>query len=68
VWGSASPAQNPTLFPAAGKLVTQVAVYLDPAFAALTTNGQVFVYRVALNKNGATVDSNGRDYYISIGW
>jgi hypothetical protein len=67
VWGNANlAAQNPTQFPAAG-LVTQVAVYLDPASPSLTTSGQVFAYRVALNKQGATASLN-RDYCINIGW
>jgi hypothetical protein len=62
-WGSA--AQVPDLFPASGKLVTQVAVYLDPnaAFA----NGQTFYYTVALNGNGAGA-AKFRDFFFSFGW
>jgi hypothetical protein len=62
-WGVV--AQDPPLFPASGKLVTQVAVYLDPnaAFA----NNQAFYYTVALNGNG-TGAAKTRDFFFSFGW
>jgi hypothetical protein len=68
LWGNTNVGvQNPTQFPAAGKLVTQVAVYLDPTAAAFTSNGETFGCSVALNKNGATAVLS-RDYYFTLGW
>ncbi|WIA09709.1 hypothetical protein OEZ85_009093 [Tetradesmus obliquus] len=67
-WGQPTGnTQNPTQFPATGKLVTQLAIYLDPSDAAFTNEGQKLHYSVALNKAG-TAPTFNRDYIFSFGW
>ncbi|WIA22662.1 hypothetical protein OEZ86_009632 [Tetradesmus obliquus] len=61
LWGS----PNPITFPAAGRLVTQVAVFLDPT-ASTYTNGLLFTYTVGLNKAGTPTKS--REFFFTIGW
>uniref|UniRef100_A0A383WP97 Uncharacterized protein n=1 Tax=Tetradesmus obliquus TaxID=3088 RepID=A0A383WP97_TETOB len=58
---------GPSLFPAAGKLVTQVAIYLDPS-TGWSINGQAFSYSVALNNIASFGTGVFRDYIFSIGW
>jgi hypothetical protein len=77
-WGTPYPntaaeaRQRPTQFPATGKLVTQIAVYLDPEDTAYNNGdkngyGQRFHYTVSFMKKGTPAVFN-REYIFSIGW
>ncbi|WIA29772.1 hypothetical protein OEZ86_012246 [Tetradesmus obliquus] len=69
-WGQlASSDSQPSQFPASGKLVTQVAIYLNPEDTTFTApEGQVFEYTVAISKAGPPPTVHNRDYIFHLGW
>ncbi|WIA09691.1 hypothetical protein OEZ85_009076 [Tetradesmus obliquus] len=59
--------QVPTQFPKSGKLVTQLAIHLDPTDPVSTTNDQRLHYTVSSNEAG-TPAAFKREYIFSFGW
>ncbi|WIA22660.1 hypothetical protein OEZ86_009630 [Tetradesmus obliquus] len=59
---------DPSLFPVLGKLVTQVAVYLDPTSTDLTITNQIITYSVSLNRAQIAGGGEYRNFLFTFGW